>query len=79
MVKNIDIGAPGLGFDAQPGQIGHGVANSLLPLRNFFGAMLALSRNGPAAHYTFGSNTARIRKTRFFFFKRLAIVAENFN
>ena len=35
------IGAGGLGFDSQAGQMEHSVVNSLLPLRCFFGAVLS--------------------------------------
>ena len=35
------MGAVGLGFDSQAGQIGHSVVIGLPPLRRFFGAVLA--------------------------------------
>ena len=48
MVKDIVIGAVGLGFDSRASQIGHGVVNGSPPLRRFFelrnGIVQALSR-----------------------------------
>ena len=65
VVKGIAIGAGGLGFDFRTHQIGHSVANSLSPLRCFFGAVLSrrlAAEMDPAARYTLRRNTASITK-----------------
>ena len=41
VVKDIDVGVIGLGFDSRTGQIGHKVANDSPPLQSFFGAVLS--------------------------------------
>ena len=38
-MKNIVIGAEGLGFDSLAGQIGHSITNGSTPPRCFFGAV----------------------------------------
>ena len=40
VVKHIDIGAVGLGFDSRAGQIGHSVASGSPLLRHFLGVVL---------------------------------------
>ena len=54
VMKNIAIGAGGLGFDSCAGQIGHSVANGSPVLRHFFGAVLprrCATEMGSAAYY----------------------------
>ena len=51
-VKDIAIGAGGVGFDSWVGQIGHSVAKVLPTLQYFFRAVLPSAEMGPATRYT---------------------------
>ena len=71
VVKDIAIGAGGLGFDSQAGQIGHSVANILPSLLRFFGAVLSrssIAEMDPVTRYTCQRDTctASIMNASFF-------------
>ena len=71
VVKDIAIGAGGLGFDSRAGQIGHSVANILPSLLRFFGAVLSrrsIAEMDPVTRYTRQRDTctASIMNASFF-------------
>ena len=68
VVKDIAIGARGLGFDSLAGQIGHSVASGSSPLRLFFGPVLSrrlAAEMGHAISCTLWRNIASTIKIRF--------------
>ena len=65
VVKDVLIGAGGVGFDSRASQIGLGVANGSPSLPRFFGAALPrryAAEMDPASRYSLGRNTTSTMK-----------------
>ena len=72
MVRNIVIGAGGLGFDSRAGHIERSVASDSPRLRCYFGVVLPrryAAEMDPATPYLFRRNTASIMKIFLNFFQ----------